>query len=67
MLDTVKCFTPSNSFGASLMAQMVKNPLAVREIWVRYLGWEDPLEKATVTHSRILAWKIPWREEPGRL
>ena len=44
---------------------MVKNPLAVRETWVRSLGWEDPLEKGMATHSSILAWKIPWTEEPG--
>ena len=45
---------------ASLVAQLVKNPTAMREIWVRSLGWEDPLEKGTVTHSSILAWRIPW-------
>ena len=43
---------------ASLVAQMVKNLPAMQEIWVRSLGWEDPLEKGTATHSRILAWKI---------
>ena len=37
------------------------------EMWVRSLGWEDPLEAGIATHSRILAWKIPWTEEPGRL
>ena len=46
---------------------MVKNPPAVQETWVQYLGWEDPLEKGTATHSSILAWRIPWTEEPGRL
>ena len=40
---------------------------AMRETWVRSLGWEDPLEKKTTTHSSILAWKIPWTEEPGEL
>ena len=45
---------------ASLVAQLVKNPLAMRMIWVRSLGWEDPLEKETATHSSILAWRIPW-------
>ena len=45
---------------ASLVAQLVKNPPAVRESWVRSLGWEDPLEKGKATHSRILAWRIPW-------
>ena len=43
---------------ASLMAQLVKNPPAMWETWVRSLGWEDPLEKGTVTHSSILAWRI---------
>ena len=42
------------------MAHLVKNPLAVQETWVRFLGWEDPLEKGTTTHSSILAWRIPW-------
>jgi len=46
---------------------MVKNPPAVQETWVQSLGWEDPLEKGTATHSSILAWRIPWTEEPGRL
>ena len=45
---------------ASLVAQLVKNPPAVRETWVRYLGWEDPPEKGKATHSSILAWRIPW-------
>ena len=44
---------------ASLVAQLVKNPLAVRETWVQSLGWEDPLEKGVATHSDILAWRIP--------
>ena len=45
--------------GASLVAQLVKNPPAMWEAWVRYLGWEDPLEKGTATHSSILAYS-PW-------
>ena len=45
---------------ASLMAQLVKKPPAMQEIWVQPLGWEDPLEKGKATHSRILAWRIPW-------
>ena len=45
---------------ASLLAQLVKNPSAMRETWVRSLGWEDPLEKGEATHSSILAWRIPW-------
>ena len=52
---------------ASLVAQLVKNPPAMQETWVQSLGWEDPLEKGTATHSGILAWRIPWTEEPGRL
>ena len=46
---------------------MVKNLPAMRETQVRSLGWEDALEKGMATHSSILAWKIPWTEEPGRL
>ena len=52
---------------ASLVAQTVKNLPSMRETWVQSLGWEDPLEKGTVTHSGILAWRIPWTEEPVRL
>ena len=52
---------------ASLIAQSVKNLPAVQETWVRFLGWEGPLEKEMATHSSILAWKIPWTEEPGGL
>ena len=52
---------------ASLIAQLVKNPPAVQETWVPSLGWEDPLEKGTATHSSMLAWRIPWTEEPGGL
>ena len=50
-------------YGASLVAQMVKNLLAVQETQVRSLGWEDPLEKDMATHSNILAWRIPWTVE----
>ena len=46
---------------------MVKNPPAKQETWVQSLGWEEPLEEEMGTHSRILALKIPWTEEPGRL
>ena len=52
---------------ASLVAQMVKNPLAMQRTWVRSLGQEDPLKEGMATHSRILAWRTPWTEEPGRL
>ena len=44
----------------SLIAQVVKNPPAMRETWVQSLGWEDPLRKGMATHSSILAWRIPW-------
>ena len=50
-----------------LVAQMVKNPPAMRETWVLSLGGEDPLEEGWPTHSSILAWRIPWTEEPGGL
>ena len=46
---------------------MVKHLPTMWDTWVRYLGWEDPLEKETATHCSILAWKIPWTEERGRL
>ena len=49
------------------MPQIVKNYPAMQETWVWSLGREDPLEKGIATHSSILAWKIPWREEAGRL
>ena len=52
---------------ASLVAQSVKNPPAMHEIWIRSLGWEDPLEEGMATHSSLLAWRILWTEEPGRL
>ena len=49
------------------VAKLVKNLPAVQETWVWSLEWEDPLEKKMATHSSILAWRIPWTEEPGRL
>ena len=49
------------------MAQRIKRLPAMRETWVQSLGWEDPLEKEMATHSSILAWRIPWTEEPGGL
>ena len=51
----------------SLVIQIVKNTPAMWEIWVPSLGWEDTLEKGLATHSSILAWRIPWTEEPGSL
>ena len=55
------------SLGTSLVAQMVKRLSTMWETWVRALDWEDPLEKEMAIHSSIIAWKIPWTEEPGRL
>ena len=51
----------------SLTAQLVKNLPAMQETWLQFLGWEDPLEKEMAIHSSILAWKISWTVEPGRL
>ena len=56
-----------NFLRASLVAQMVKHLPAMQETWVRFLGWEDPLEKEMAIHSSTLAWKILWMEEPDRL
>ena len=53
--------------GASLVAQLVKNPTAMQETQDQSLGGEDPLEKEMATHSEILAWRVPRTEEPGRL
>ena len=50
-----------------LVAQMVKSLPAMRETWVQSLAREDPLEKQIATHSSVLAWRIPWTEEPGGL
>ena len=66
-------FTPITQFMGccgiwiSLVAQRLKCLPAMQETWVRSLGWEDPLEKEMATHSSILAWRIPWMEEPGGL
>ena len=57
----------TDTLGASLVAQSLKNLPAVQETWVQSLGWEDPLGKEMATHSSILAWKISWTEEPGGL
>ena len=58
---------PESCDWASLVAQTVKNLPAMRETWVRSLGCEDLLEKGMATSSSVLAWRIPWTEEPGRL
>ena len=49
------------------MAELVKNPPAMRETWVQPLAWEDALEEGMVTYFSILAWRIPWTEDPGGL
>ena len=53
--------------GISLVAKIVKCLPAMWETWAQSLGWEDPLEKEMATHSNVLAWRIPWTEEPGGL
>ena len=53
---------PTAVFLGFLVAQLVKNPSAMRETWIRSLGWKDPLEKGKATHSSIVAWRIPWSE-----
>ena len=55
----------SQGICTGILAQMVKNLPAMEETWVQSLGWEDPLEKGVATHSSVLAWRIPWTEEPG--
>ena len=67
LLNIVPCATQwdlvvylFSNIQASLVAQLVKNPPAMLQTWVWSLGWEDPLEKGTTTHSSILAWRIPW-------
>ena len=57
----------SHLCGASLVAQLVKNLPVMQETWVQSLCWEDPLQKGLETHFGILAWRIPWTEEPGML
>ena len=61
------CLIPSVSPKASLVAQSVKSLPAVQETQVQSQGQEDPLEKKMATHSSILAWRLPWTEEPGEL
>ena len=59
------CVSPIGK--SSLVAQTIKNLPAMQETGVRYLSWEAPLEEGMATHSSILAWRIPWTEEPGGL
>ena len=68
--ESIFIFSNSRKFDNSLMAQQVKNLPAMQETqktWVQPLGWEDSLEEEMVTYSSILAWRIPWTEEPSRL
>ena len=58
---------PLQDSWTSLVAQTVKNLPVMLETWVQSLGWEDPLERGMGTHASILAWRIPWTEECGRL
>ena len=60
-----KCYL--SDIQASLVAQRLKHLPAMQETWVQSLGCEDPLEKEMATHSSMLAWRIPWTEEPGGL
>ena len=76
-LELIRPYIPSNMFffffyfivpkQTSLVAQMVKRPSTMREIWVRSLGQEDTLEKEMATHSSTITWKILWMEDPDRL
>ena len=63
----IELHKPYTCVRTSLMAQTVKRLSAMRETQVRSLGWVDPLEKEMAIHSRTVAWKVPWTEEPGRL
>ena len=67
VIPTMKLKDPYSLELASLVAQTVKRLSTMWETRVQSLGWEDPLEKEMATHSRTIAWKIPWTEEPGRL
>ena len=66
----ILCICYTFGFGyrrASLVAQLAENPPAMRETWIQSLGWEDPLEEGMAIPCSILAWRIPWIEEPDRL
>ena len=64
LLQTHELVKSITLFWASQVPQRVKNLPAMQETWVQSLGWKDPLEKGTATHSSILAWRIPWEKEP---
>ncbi|CAI9175996.1 unnamed protein product [Rangifer tarandus platyrhynchus] len=65
--DTNRCQAQTGHKHLASLVSVVKNLPAMQETWVRFLGQEDPLEKEMPTHSSILAWQIPWAEEPGGL
>ena len=65
ILENVQWYEKCQGLPDFLIAQSVKNLPAVQETWVQSLGWKDPLEKERATHSSILAWRIPWTEEPA--
>ena len=67
MLNLVILLAYQVNYRASLVTQWQRMWLPMQEIQVPSLGWEDPLEEELATHSRILAWEIPWTEDPGRL
>ena len=67
LLPNLYFWTDSYLLRASLVAQTVKKLPAMWETWVQSLGWEDPMEEGMATHSGILAWRIPWTEEPSGL
>ena len=68
LISSISCISRQVLYHfTSLVAQMVKSLPAVRETWVQSLGQEVPLEKQMAIHSTILAWRIPWMEEPGRV
>ena len=67
MINEIQIKQQYAAYGASLLAQMVKNLPTMWKTWVQSLGLEDPLEKGMLTHSRILVWIIPWTGEPGGL
>ena len=67
LTELTNCYVCLIWIGASLIPQTIKNTPVMQETWVWSLGWEDPLEKGMAAHSSILAWRIPWTEEPGGL
>ena len=64
---TYNGYNPLHLLGCPGGSDSEESDPAVQETWVRSLGWEDPLEEGMATHSSVLAWRLPWTEEPGRL